>query len=370
MKDLDPISTRSSSCPSPPSCDPKPYDQKSSSSSLLNAVLITPGFQRLREVLLVLLVLVAYTPPGQAQITTIEVGALKLQAPPYLAVELRRLATAAEEMLPVLEREIGEARAPFVIVLIPTGRLEEPWLSLDRQAPPWAAGFMIAARRVGAVRLALTQTYPHDDSTSVLAHEIAHLLIHDATHTGETTAPDLPRWLSEGIATLSGDRWGFRDSRTLSLAVLTGGLPSLDQLDRDFAGSAGRARRAYAASFDFLRWSKRRYGPDFPARLLDRLGSGDSLEDAWLTASGTSLESSERRWRRVALLWHRWIPALASSGSLWLMITGLALIAAMRRRQKTLRIRKRWALEESLASVGDTGDSTEATPSEESELIN
>ena len=319
---------------------------------------------------LLLLLTIFGSSAASAQINTIEVGSLRLQAPPYLTIEMRRLAAAAENILPALEREIGvKARAPFTIVLIPTGRLEEPWQSLDRQAPPWAAGFMIAARRVGAVRLAQTQTYPHNDSTSVLAHEIAHMLIHDATSTGATTTPDVPRWLGEGIATLTGDRWGFRDSRMLSLAVLTGGLPSLEQLDRDFAGSAGRARRAYAASFDFLRWSKRRYGDDFIARLLAEIGTGATAEDAWETSAGSPLEDSEHRWRRAALLWHRWIPALASSGSLWLLITGLALVAGVRRRQKTLRIRRRWELEESLTSVGNTGDVDEPR-SEDEELVN
>ena len=82
------------------------------------------------------------------------------------------------------------------------------------------------------------------------------------------------------------------------------------------------------------------------ARLLDQIGSGEELEQAWLSASGSPLDVSEKRWRRAALLWHRWIPALASSGSLWLMVTALALVAGVRRRQKTLRIRRRWQLEE------------------------
>lgn len=282
--------------------------------------------------------------PVEAQeLRQTRVGDLVLYAPAGYEAELDRMAAIAMVVMPRLQEDLGHGvDGPFTIYLIPPGRLDPGLAGLASSAPSWASGFLSGASRVGALRLDSLVRYPHDDTASVLAHEIAHQVIYDA-------AGELPRWLSEGIATWEGRRWGLRDFAVQSASVLGGSLPTLAELEDDFASSSN-ARRAYAASFDFVRWSTRRYGRDFVPRLLAAAGDR-SVPEAWREASGgVELSVSEARWRRSTLFFHRWVPILASSGTLWAAISGLALVAGLVRRRRTREQYERWEAEEAAAA--------------------
>src|SRR6185295_7029468 len=106
---------------------------------------------------------------------------------------------------------------------------DDPFLrDLDGLAPPWAAGFMIPARRLGAIRIAASDRYPFSDLASVLAHEATHMLLFDAA------GNEPPRWFGEGVATAIERSWGMRDVLVHSSSVLTGRLPPLAELDAAF----------------------------------------------------------------------------------------------------------------------------------------
>ena len=55
------------------------------------------------------------------------------------------------------------------------------------------------------------------------------------------------------------------------------------------------------------------------------------------------MEQSETAWRRESLLRYRWIPIFTASGTLWIFITFLAVVAGIRRRVRAQQVRKRWA---------------------------
>src|SRR5437867_13353986 len=103
--------------------------------------------------------------------------------------------------------ELGtRAAAPYSIALIPPGPPADPVLrELDTLAPPWAAGFMIPARRAGAIRIAGADRYPHSDAASVLAHEGTHILLFDPS------GARLRRRFGEGVATGGARPWGLGD---------------------------------------------------------------------------------------------------------------------------------------------------------------
>ncbi|MGH9749161.1 MAG: hypothetical protein ACRD6R_04470 [Candidatus Polarisedimenticolia bacterium] len=273
-----------------------------------------------------------------------EAGACILEAPAALEAALRELAARARVLLPRLESRLGvRAAAPYRIVLIPARRGEnraDPEIeALDAAAPPWASGFLIPARRTGALRLALADRYPHSDAASVLVHEAAHMLLHDAV------AGDMPRWFGEGVATGFEREWGLRDILVYSTSLLTGRLPPLGDLDGAFGASAPQARVAYAASFDFVRFTRRRHGA-WIVRDIVREAGGRSFGEAWEAATGEPLERTEEAWRRDSLLLYRWVPALTGTGSLWAVITVLAFAAFARRRARVRAIRERWEMEE------------------------
>jgi hypothetical protein len=289
----------------------------------------------------VVLLLCAGVLPAAANgpLRQVAVGSCILEAPPEYSDHLDFLAGQARRLLPRLEEDLGvRARAPYRIALIPPAPVMNDALRrLDASAPPWAAGFLLPGRRVGGIRLARAQGYPHDDTASVLVHEATHMLLYDAAGSG------LPRWFGEGVSTWEGRRWGLRDLFVYSSGLLTHRLPPLAELDRWFGDAPSRTRVAYAASFDFINWSARRYGDDVVARILDEEGP---FLAAWEAATGETLSTAEARWRRGSLLRYRWLPALLGTTALWMAITVLALLAGVRRRARSRAIQARWDAEE------------------------
>lgn len=279
---------------------------------------------------------------ADGRLETVVAGALVLESPADRRGELATLARGAREVLPRLEEDLGLGlRRSFRIVLLPpSGKQSATERELDSLAPPWAAGYVLTGRRLGAIRLDQVNRYPYRDALSVLTHEICHVLVHDAV--GDA----LPTWFEEGVATWLGRRWGLRDTLVLSSNLLVGELPPLDRLDPLFRSSSSRARVAYAVSFDFVQWSVDRYGDDVVSDIV-RLTRERPFDDAWLAGTGETLASAEARWRRGSVLLYRWVPLLTGSGTLWIAITLLALLAGARRRRRTRRLFERWEREES-----------------------
>src|SRR5437867_1561068 len=243
--------------------------------------------------------------------------------------------------------ELGtRAAQPYSIALMPPGPPADPILrELDTLAPPWAAGFMIPARRAGAIRIAGADRYPHSDAASVLAHEATHMLLFDAA------GARLPRWFGEGVATGVERSWGLRDVLVYSSSVLTGRLPPLAELDAAFDASDDRARAAYAASFDFLLFTVKTYGPGVERNIV-REAAARPFAETWQAATGVPLQRTEAEWRRGSLLLYRWFPALTGTTAVWSGITFLALLAGARRRARSRRIREQWDAEEGLVPAG------------------
>jgi len=272
---------------------------------------------------------------------SVEVGDCVLEAPPSERERLRALAEQARTLLPRVEAELGtRASGRYRIVVIPPDGGNDPVLrDLQGMAPPWAAGFMIPARRLGAIRIAESDRYPFSDLASVLAHEVTHILLFDAA------GDEPPRWFGEGVATGIERSWGLRDILVHSSSVLTGRLPPLAELDAGFEASGERARAAYAASFDFLLFTVKTYGPGV-VRDIVRETKTRPFPEAWRVATGVRLDESEAAWRRGSLLLYRWVPAVTGTTAIWTGITLLALLAGARRRARSRRIRERWELED------------------------
>lgn len=287
--------------------------------------------------------------PEAPEWVRVEVGLLTIEGPAAYRDLLERLAARAEAFMPELERYLGVAPAgPIRMVVIPPDPSAYPGVvRLDAAAPSWAAGFALSEARIGGIRIGRADRYPFGDAGGVLAHEVAHVMLHDAT------GGDLPRWFNEGVATRFQRRWSLRDALVYSSSLLVGSLPSLEEMDRAFT-SQRSARLAYAASFDFVDWAADEYGEDFVGRVLH--GTGEQpFPAAWRAATGEALWRSERAWRRSSLALYRWIPALTGAGTLWIVVTLLFLVAAWRRRSRTQELYERWEEEDAEARRRDRG---------------
>jgi len=198
---------------------------------------------------------------------------------------------------------------------------------------------------VGAVRIALASRYPYGTIESVFAHEVTHLLIHDAA--GER----VPRWFNEGVATRAGRQWSLEDALVYSTSLLTASLPPLAEIDAAFQGPESNVRLAYAASSSFVAWAQRQYGERMVPDLLVAARTRP-FDDAWRWVTGVPLDIAEEAWRRDSLLRYRWLPGLlTASGLLWAMLGLLTMIGGMRKKALARAQRARWAIEEAAVAA-------------------
>jgi hypothetical protein len=137
-----------------------------------------------------------------------------------------------------------------------------------------------------------------------------------------------------------------------SSALLTGGLPRLEEMDAAFSGSAGSARAAYAASSEFVAWTAKRYGDD-AIRALIAAARTRPFFAAWSEVTGTSLLLAEQEWRQGSLFRYRWIPVLTGTTTLWIGVTLLALLAGARRRARSRALAEAWEADEAGVDIPD-----------------
>jgi len=270
------------------------------------------------------------------------VGVCTIEAPSSLARQAQALAGEARTILPRLEGQLGvRAAGPYRVVLLGPQAATDPLTArLEASAPPWAAGFMIPEQRVGAVRIALANRYPYGTIEAVFAHEVTHLLIHDAS------GGRVPRWFNEGVATRAGRQWSLEDAFVYTTSLLTASLPPMADIDAAFQGPESNVRLAYAASSAFVSWAQRQYRPRLVPVLL-REARTRPFEDAWRWVTGAPLEVSEAAWRRESLLRYRWLPGLlTASGLLWALLGLLTMIGGVRKKALARAQRARWAVEE------------------------
>lgn len=274
-----------------------------------------------------------------ARVVARQVGPCMLEAPVGARVAVEALAPAVPRVLAHLQADLAAApRAPFVIALLPPVVDDSTLAALDRAAPPWAAGFMIPERRIGAIRLAAASRQPWSSPESALAHELTHLVLHDADD------DRLPRWFDEGVAMWEEHPFGLPDVLGWGIELARGTPPRLAEVSQVFPAAEGGAGRAYAVSSAFVGWSVRQHGPVF-LRAVVAGARHASFEQAWRQAAGRSVLEDESAWR-AGLGHDRFLLLALASGPLWLGGSLLVVVAALRRRAEARAQRRRWRDEE------------------------
>ena len=169
-------------------------------------------------------------------------------------------------------------------------------------------------------------------------------------------SPTIGRWaLDEGeVASLRG--WGPDLLVIVDLAVRDDDLDAiLDGLPRVPALMVDHHRAEVPEHPRLTYWNPVAEGrpeTDYPSCswvLREMLGRDMSFREAFVRATGDTLERAEHRFFVREALWHTWVPFLTSSGVLWGAITALAIVAIRRRKTKSAAMRERWDAEEALA---------------------
>jgi len=272
--------------------------------------------------------------------------AVLLFASPLTAIESTRLVFDPQPGLPPSANRLVEGPRPWIASVMELVGLDEPGpdirvvLAADssplaRRVPAWVSGYTDGVSNVVVILAQRTPSYPDGGLEEVLAHEVAHVLIHRASG-----GRRVPRWFDEGTAMLAARSWRLRDQTELALGLLSGPRVPLWKLDDLFQGERGEVERGYALSGTLVQDLLERYGPAVPRIVLARVAHGDTFDEAMRGATGATLiDIGEAFYERQASL-KRWIPILTSTAVLWFGISLLAIIAGIRKRRRRVELKE------------------------------
>ncbi|HNX50926.1 MAG TPA: hypothetical protein PLS53_16145 [Thermoanaerobaculaceae bacterium] len=282
-----------------------------------------------------MLVLAALAPP-QPRTLQIEV-----EAPPTLTGVASRVRDEVPD-LQSIQTLLGDVALPSRVRIV----LAEEQSQAGRSVPTWVSGYALPAIDTIVLFPTRVPSYPDRNLPTLLAHELAHLLVDHGAGGRE-----LPRWFNEGVATVAAREWGLEDSARFAAAVIGPGPGNLREVDEGFVRDAGQVSRSYALSAAVVRHLLRRGGQDAVARLLSRVRRGEPFETAFERTAGLPLAAFETDFFGREVFWRTWVPFLSSSAALWMLITSLALLAIWRRRRLDAAQRALWEAEEDLPPV-------------------
>jgi hypothetical protein len=268
--------------------------------------------------------------------------ALVIEAPSSLAAERARLEAYDLRPLADIVRLVGLA-APGPPMRVVLATADSPWAA---QVSPWVAGLAIGEDGPIVLFPARSPTYPHDTLEDVLRHEVAHLLISRAA-----AGQRVPRWFHEGLAVAVERPWGLEDRTRLASQLLFGPRLDFAAIDRLFTGDQGTQARAYSLSAAIVRDLIDAHGRAVPAAILRAAATGVSFDTALSGVTGRSIPRLEQEFWDRQRTWTMWVPIVASTSALWLVVIALAALAVRRRRQRAAAIRHRWAQEEAAAAL-------------------
>jgi hypothetical protein len=156
----------------------------------------------------------------------------------------------------------------------------------------------------------------------IIAHEIAHLLIH------KRAATFVPRWFDEGMAMYLSREPSIIDELQLLLAVAIGGIIPLQELSHSFPETGRRARLAYMESLSTIVFLSEDFGTSSGVQILDATRETGDFRAGFIKATGIDLPQFEMEWRawirkRFALAVILRPNVLFAAAALFVLIAGI-----------------------------------------------
>jgi tetratricopeptide (TPR) repeat protein len=173
----------------------------------------------------------------------------------------------------------------FVVVLYPQERFQA-----ITDAPAWSGGI-----NDGKIKLPIK-------GVKSLTDEMKDALVHELTHSfvNFKTSGNCPVWLQEGLAQhMEGKQASDEANRLLGALASAGQLPRIEQLNGSFMGaSTDVAQVLYVQSLAFTSFLLDRQPFYHVNSMLDELGKGNQLDEAFLAAYLQPLSRLEFEWRQ------------------------------------------------------------------------
>ena len=130
-------------------------------------------------------------------------------------------------------------------------------------------------------------------ASSVIPHELTHVVFDDATRSPYTRPP---HWLNEGIAVYLSDGYGSSDRSQVKQAAQNGTLMPLRAIPGDFPSSADRFNLAYAEAVSAVDYFVKTYGKPALNTLLLTYGKGATDDEAFDAAIGKTIDEFDAEW--------------------------------------------------------------------------
>lgn len=206
---------------------------------------------------------------------------------------------------------------------------------------PWAAAVAIPERRLIILKTRGQRAGQPFEPEKTLAHELAHMVLGPATG-----HHPIPPWLNEGLAMFLAREWKFQHTFILFKASISGSLPHLSELDRNFAGNVEEVRLAYGLSFSFIAFLLESFGTNRLQEWIGRIGSGQEWEEAFSRSFSADFYQAEKEWRKKLKLRYAWAPFIFSGTGIWFLLTLLFILGYLAQRRRAAEKLDRWRQEE------------------------
>ena len=159
-------------------------------------------------------------------------------------------------------------------------------------AQEWTGGLAYSAYETAMV--AISPTDPDSDVT-LLAHEMAHLAVAEATF---NCIGGIPTWLDEGLATRAQGPLSPTLLTTLDDAIFFGVLISVRSLGSSFPADDPNAQLSYAQSASLVDFLVRAFGWPKMREMLAVFKEGSTTDDALRQVYDLDRDRLDRLWRR------------------------------------------------------------------------
>jgi hypothetical protein len=281
-------------------------------------------------------------PPVPAEFQRIDRGWLVIEFPSSVRDRVESLVEDAVEYRSRLSEEFGQALLEHAVVRVARSPEQMAELAPEGAPPPsYAAGVAYPSAHLALLALQAPDTWEAPNLVELMRHELAHLALSDAVG-----GQHIPRWFDEGFAIHESGEVPWARRMVLADAELGRRLLPFSELDRGFPSDRYEVNIAYAESADFVAFLLRDADRVRFGSLIQRMRGGTEFGRALEDAYGSDLRKLEYEWRTE--LSHRFgtIPALTGGALLWVVISGLAGVAWVKRRKHAREKVAQWAREE------------------------
>jgi hypothetical protein len=219
----------------------------------------------------------------------------------------------------------------------------------NARVPDWAVGVAFPSQN-----LIILLKKKNTGLAPVFRHELNHILLGQAFRKKEK----VPRWLDEGLAMIVAGEWNLSSMAAMTGAVLTGSVLPMEDITTHFPYEESRARLAYAQSFYFISFLKRKFGDSAFRTFLSVYSKHNNFNLAIRRTYYLDWWEVEDLWQQYLRLRFNWIPIITSTGFLWFVASIIFVFGYFHKKRKSRLKLEQWAKEEALIYDENEDEST------------